>query len=39
MRRPRDESVSSVADALAETLEGREDEILGVAARVIDARP
>ena len=39
IRRPRDESVSSVAGALEETLEGREEEILGVAARVIDARP
>jgi len=38
LRRPRDESVSSVARALAETLEGREAEILGVASRIIDAR-
>ncbi|MEQ6250657.1 protein kinase [Sulfitobacter sp. HNIBRBA3233] len=39
MRRPRDESVKSVAQALAEALEGREEQILGVAARIIDARP
>ncbi|KMK65251.1 serine/threonine-protein kinase [Puniceibacterium sp. IMCC21224] len=39
MRRPRDESVSSLSEALAETLEGREDQILGVASRIIDARP
>ncbi len=39
MRRPRDESVTSLAEALAEALEGREAEILGVASRIIDARP
>lgn len=39
MRRPRDESVTSVARALSETLDGREDVILAVAARIIDARP
>lgn len=39
MRRPRDESVTSLAEALAETLEGREDEIIGMASRIIDARP
>jgi hypothetical protein len=39
MRRPRDESVASLAEALAAALEGREDEILGVASRIIDARP
>ncbi|MEL6205930.1 MAG: serine/threonine protein kinase, partial [Pseudomonadota bacterium] len=39
MRRPRDESVPSVAEALGEAVEGREDEILGLAARIIDARP
>ncbi|SDE43085.1 serine/threonine protein kinase [Ruegeria marina] len=38
MRRPRDESVSSVAEALAETLRGREADILGVASRIIEAR-
>jgi len=38
MRRPRAESVTSLAEALAETLEGREGEILGVASRIIDAR-
>ncbi len=39
IRRPRDESVASVAEALAETLEGREDVVLGIASRIIDARP
>ncbi len=39
MRRPRDESVASLAKALAETLEGRESEIIGMASRIIDARP
>jgi predicted Ser/Thr protein kinase len=39
MRRPRDESVESLAEALAAALEGREAEILGVASRIIDARP
>ncbi|RNF35935.1 serine/threonine protein kinase [Paracoccus methylarcula] len=39
LRRPRDESVSSVAEALAETLAGRDDQIIGVASRIIDARP
>lgn len=39
LRRPRDESVQSVAEALAETLQGREDQIIGVASRIIDARP
>ncbi|MEM9496430.1 MAG: serine/threonine-protein kinase [Pseudomonadota bacterium] len=39
LRRPRDESVTSVADALAEALAGRSGEIIGVASRIIDARP
>lgn len=39
MRRPRDESVPSVAAALAETLKGREEVVLAVAARIVDARP
>ena len=39
IRRPRDESVASVAEALAETLQGREDVVLGIASRIIDARP
>ncbi|MEP2031299.1 MAG: serine/threonine-protein kinase [Paracoccaceae bacterium] len=38
-RRPRDESVESLAKALSERLTGREDDIIGVATRVIDARP
>lgn len=39
MRRPRDESVASLAAALADTLKGREREIIGVASRIIDSRP
>ncbi|MBU2959863.1 protein kinase [Citreicella sp. C3M06] len=39
MRRPRDESVAALAEALAEDLPGREDVILGLASRIIDARP
>lgn len=39
LRRPRDESVTSVAEALTEAFTGREDEIIGVASRIIDARP
>lgn len=38
-RRPGDESVASLAKALSERLQGREDEIIGVATRIIDARP
>ena len=38
LRRPRDESVGSVAEALAETMKGREDQIIGIASRIIDAR-
>lgn len=39
LRRPRDESVGSLADALKQTLRGREEDIIGVASRIIDARP
>ena len=39
LRRPRDESVPSVAGALKEALAGRDGDVIGVAARVIDARP
>ncbi len=39
LRRPRDESVTSVAEALAGAIDGREGEIIGVASRIIDARP
>lgn len=39
LRRPRDESVGSVAEALAETLAARDDQIISVASRIIDARP
>ena len=39
LRRPRDESVTSVVEALAEALTGREENIIGVASRLIDARP
>lgn len=38
MRRPRDESVSSVSEALAEALQGRETDIIGFASRIIEAR-
>lgn len=38
LRRPRDENVTSVAEALAETLKGREDQVIAVASRIIDAR-
>ncbi len=38
-RRPGDESVASLAKALSERLQGQEDEIIGVATRIIDARP
>ncbi|MHC9236915.1 serine/threonine-protein kinase [Pseudooceanicola sp. 502str34] len=39
LRRPRDESVASVAEALTETLDGRADVVIGIASRIIDARP
>ncbi len=39
LRRPRDESVTSVAEALGEAFAVRSDELIGMAARVIDARP
>jgi hypothetical protein len=39
IRRPRDESPASVASALAERLKGRDDVIIGIAARIIDAQP
>jgi len=39
LRRPRDESVSSFAQALEEALAGREDQIIAVSSRIIDARP
>ncbi|MCU9840066.1 serine/threonine-protein kinase [Ruegeria sp. WL0004] len=38
MRRPRDESVLSVSEALAEALQGRETDIIGFASRIIEAR-
>ena len=38
MRRPRDESVASAAEALTAALAGREDEIVAVANRVIETR-
>lgn len=38
LRRPKDESVTSVAEALSEALAGREGELIGMAARIIDAR-
>jgi hypothetical protein len=39
MRRPRDESVPSVAAALEDALRDRDEAVLAVAARIIDARP
>ena len=39
LRRPRDESVGSVAEALAETLAMPDSQIISVASRIIDARP
>jgi serine/threonine protein kinase len=39
LRRPRDESVASVAEALQDVLKGRDGEIIAVASRIIDARP
>ncbi len=39
LRRPRDESVTSVAEALADAFVGKEDDLIGVARRIIDARP
>ncbi|MEP5761893.1 MAG: serine/threonine-protein kinase [Litoreibacter sp.] len=38
-RRPRDESVTSVAEALGSALLNGRDGIIGVAARIIEARP
>ena len=37
-RRPRDESVISVKEALTEALAGRETEIISIATRIIDSR-
>lgn len=39
LRRPRDENIVSVAEALKERLAGRDDLIIGIAAQTIDARP
>ena len=39
LRRPRDESVTSVAEALDEAISSGEIEILGMASRIVDARP
>lgn len=40
IRRPRAESVAAVTEALAEVLnDGLQDQIIGVASRIIDARP
>lgn len=38
LRRPRDESTSAVREALVETLEGRQGEIIGISTRFIEAR-
>ncbi len=39
IRRPRDESVSSFAEALAETLAERPGNLLSIATRVLESRP
>lgn len=39
LRRPRDENIVSVAEALSERLAGRDNLIIGMASRAIDARP
>ncbi|UYV37334.1 serine/threonine-protein kinase [Rhodobacteraceae bacterium D3-12] len=39
MRRPRDESVRSVAEALGAAVKSGETEIIGMASRILDARP
>ncbi|WP_294225844.1 serine/threonine protein kinase [uncultured Shimia sp.] len=39
IRRPTEESVASVAEALGEVMAQRSQDILGVAYRIIDARP
>jgi serine/threonine protein kinase len=38
MRRPRDESVRSVAEALGEAVQSGEIEVIGMASRILDAR-
>ena len=38
MRRPRDESVQSVAEALAEVIRSGQTEVIGMASRILDAR-
>ncbi len=38
VRRPREESTTSVNEALTEALAGRESEVIGVATRIIEAR-
>ncbi|HEX9859518.1 MAG TPA: serine/threonine protein kinase, partial [Paracoccaceae bacterium] len=38
-RRPRDESVASFAEALAEIQQERPGNIIGMATRILDARP
>lgn len=39
MRRPRDESVRSVSEALAKAVQSGEAQIIGVASRILEARP
>ncbi|MEL7150210.1 MAG: protein kinase [Pseudomonadota bacterium] len=38
VRRPREESTTSVKEALTDALAGRESEIIGIATRIIEAR-
>ena len=38
MRRPRDESVRSVAEALDQAVRAGDVEIIGMASRILDAR-
>ncbi|MEO0915949.1 MAG: hypothetical protein AAFY31_03055, partial [Pseudomonadota bacterium] len=38
VRRPREESTTSVKEALTDALAGRESEIVGIATRIIEAR-
>ena len=38
-RRPRDESIASFADALAQIQRDRPGNIIGMASRILDARP
>jgi hypothetical protein len=39
IRRPRDESVASVAEALEEAVNSGQTQVIGMASRILDARP